>query len=108
MINELNKENLLKKLKENNKSIVIAKTDWCGECIMISPIFDRVSKNKDFKEYSFYQIDVDDFQLWKDDGDDFFKINEVPSIIVFDHDKEIKRITNFMSEEKLIAFIKAK
>jgi len=106
MINEINKENLLKKLKSNQNNIVIAKTNWCGECIMIAPIFERVAKNEEFKNFEFYKIDVDDFQLWKDDNDDFFQINEVPTIILFEYDKEIRRITNFLSEEKLVAFIK--
>ncbi|KIK71287.1 hypothetical protein GYMLUDRAFT_211378 [Collybiopsis luxurians FD-317 M1] len=32
---------------------------WCGPCRIISPIFEKLSEQKDFENIDFYKVDVD-------------------------------------------------
>ncbi len=88
-------------INQENKVVVLFSVAWCGECIMTKPIYEKVAQMEEFKDFSFYTVNVDDEELWEDDGDQMFAIKEVPSLIIFKEHKEVSRTTNFIPEEKM-------
>ncbi len=88
-------------IEESSKVIVLFSVTWCGECIMTKPIYEKVAQMEEFNDFSFYTVNVDDAELWEDDGDETFAIKEVPSLIIYKDNKEVSRTTNFISEEKM-------
>ena len=73
---------------------------WCGPCKIFSPIFEKVS-NK-FENIKFCKLDVDKNRLIAKQ----YGVMSIPTIIIFENGKEIKRKTGFLSEEDFINFIK--
>ncbi len=88
-------------IEKNDKVIVLFSVSWCGECIMTKPIYEKVAQMEEFSDFSFYTVNVDDEELWEDDGDTVFAIKEVPSLIIYKDHKEVSRTTNFIAEEKM-------
>ncbi len=102
---KMNKQDFITKINTATKNqIFLIKTDWCGECYMTENIFKRLVNNPENENISFEIIDADKLDLWIEQ-DDFFNIKEVPTIIFYKQGKEIDRLTNFVSEEKLTKFI---
>lgn len=62
--------------------------DWCGACIVMKPVLERVEKELEGK-MDFYQVNVDHAEELSTE----FNIRGIPAFIFFDaHGKEIKRI----------------
>lgn len=81
------------------KTVVDFYATWCGPCKMLGPIFEEVSKNSSIK---FVKIDIDNHEeLCRE-----YKVMSVPTLILFENGKEIRRNIGFISKEKLEEFIK--
>lgn len=82
-----------------DKTIVDFYATWCGPCKMLGPVFEEVSNNSDIK---FVKVDIDDHEdLCRE-----YKVMSVPTLILFENGKEVKRNIGFMSKEQLEEFIK--
>ncbi len=96
MIN-LENENFNELIKE--KTLVDFYATWCGPCKMLSPIVDEVSQNSDIK---FVKVDIDKHdKLCRE-----YKVMSVPTLILFENGKEIKRSVGFIPKEEVEKFIK--
>lgn len=72
---------------------------WCGPCKMLSPVFESVSE--EIKDTKFIKVDVDKFEeLCRN-----YKVMSVPTLILFENGKEVKRKIGFIPKEQLIKFI---
>lgn len=72
--------------------------DWCNPCKKVKPIVEEINKDSTVK---FQIIDVDsEIELAKR-----FEIMSVPTFILMDDGKEIKRIIGAQKREQLEAFI---
>jgi len=81
------------------KTIVDFYATWCGPCKMLGPVFEEVSKESDIK---FIKVDIDEHEeLCKE-----YKVMSVPTLILFENGKEIKRNIGFIPKDKLQEFIK--
>lgn len=81
------------------KIIVDFYATWCGPCKMLGPVFEEVSKNSDI---NFVKVDIDEHeQLCRE-----YKVMSVPTLILFENGKEVKRNIGFISKDKLEEFIK--
>ena len=96
---------MLKYIKENfnelitDKAIVDFYATWCGPCKMLSPVFESVSE--EIKDTKFIKVDVDKFEeLCRN-----YKVMSVPTLILFENGKEVKRKIGFIPKEQLIKFI---
>ena len=72
---------------------------WWGPCKMLGPVFEEVSKESSIK---FVKVDIDEHEdLCRE-----YKVMSVPTLILFENGKEIKRNIGFIPKDKLIEFIK--
>lgn len=93
----LENENFNELIKD--KAVVDFYATWCGPCKMIGPVFEELSKESDI---NFIKVDVDNFEdLCRE-----YKVMSVPTLILFENGKEVKRNIGFMSKDKLKEFIK--
>ncbi len=89
--------------KENFKELIQEKTlvdfyaNWCGPCKMIAPELEKVKSDT-----KVVKIDVDEFEeLAREYG-----VMSIPTLILFEKGKEIKRTIGFMDKERIENFIK--
>lgn len=82
-----------------NKVLVDFYAKWCGPCKMLGPVLESV---KDEIDIDIIKIDVDEHnELAREYG-----VMSIPTLILFDNNKEIKRSLGFMDKEKIKDFIK--
>jgi thiol-disulfide isomerase/thioredoxin len=79
------------------KTVFYFTTDWCGPCKKVRPIVEDLKK----EGFQFQMIDADYEQLLVKR----FEVKSVPTFILFDNEKEIKRITGAQTREDLVKFI---
>lgn len=78
----------------NNKVLVDFYATWCGPCKMLSLVLEKYDVSSDI---DIIKVDVDECpNLSKE-----YNIFSVPTLIVFENGKELKRISGFLSEEEL-------
>ena len=93
----LEKENFNDLIK--NKVVVDFYATWCGPCKMLGPIFEEVSKESDIE---FVKVDIDNHEdLCRE-----YKVMSVPTLILFENGKEVRRNIGFIPKDKLKDFIK--
>ena len=93
----LENENFNELIKE--KTVVDFYATWCGPCKMLGPVFEEVSKEINI---NFVKVDIDNHEdLCRE-----HKVMSVPTLILFEDGKEVKRNIGFIPKEKLIEFIK--
>lgn len=83
----------------NGKVVVDFFATWCGPCKMLGPVFEKVSD--EVNDVKFVKLDVDKFN----DIAREYGVMSVPTLILFENGKEIRKEIGFMSEDKLKDFI---
>lgn len=82
-----------------DKAVVDFYATWCGPCKMLGPVFEEVSNNSDIK---FVKVDIDNHEeLCRE-----YKVMSVPTLILFEDGKEVRRNIGFISKDKLEEFIR--
>lgn len=82
-----------------DKAVVDFSAGWCGPCKMFGPVFEEVSNSYDF---NFVKLDVDKAS----DVAREYGVMSIPTIILFENGKEVKRFTGFMSKDDFTEFLK--
>lgn len=94
----LENENFDELIKD--KVVVDFFATWCGPCKMLGPVFEELST--EINDIKFIKVDIDEHE----DLCRKYKVMSVPTLIVFDKGKEVKRNIGFISKDKLKEFIK--
>ncbi|MGN0458902.1 MAG: thioredoxin [Eubacterium sp.] len=74
--------------------------EWCGPCMMLSPIVDEVAE------------EIDDVKFCKcncDEARDIalqYNIMSIPCLIVFENGEEINRSVGYIPKEQIISLVK--
>ena len=93
------KENEFEKEIEEGKVLVDFFATWCGPCKMLGFVLEKFESKNDLP---ILKVDVDECSELAGE----YKIFSVPTLILFENGKEIKRISGFMSEEELESWVK--
>ncbi|MBP3841421.1 MAG: thioredoxin [Bacilli bacterium] len=94
------KENEFKDKIKGKKVVVDCYATWCGPCRMLSPIIDEVASS--LEDVEFYKLDVDDAEEVSRE----YGIMSIPTILVFEDGKLLKKQVGFIQKEELEEFIK--
>lgn len=82
-----------------DKTIVDFYATWCGPCRMLGSVFEEVSN--ELESVKFVKVDIDKHEdLCKK-----YKVMSVPTLILFENGKEIKKSIGFIPKDKLKDFI---
>ena len=77
------------------RHILYFTADWCNPCKKVRPVVDEL--NRESQDVKFQVIDADsEIELIKS-----FQVRSVPTFIVFQDGKEIKRVTGAQTKEQL-------
>lgn len=92
MIKHVNEKEFENEIK--NRVLVDFFATWCGPCKMLSLVMDKIDK-KDI--IPIIKVDIDEESNLAEQ----YGITAVPTLIIFENGKEVKRQTGFMSEDEL-------
>lgn len=81
------------------KAVVDFYADWCGPCKMFAPVFEKASSEYNF---NFVKLNVDKAS----DVAREYGVMSIPTVILFENGKEVKRFTGFMAQDALDKFLK--
>ena len=96
---KIEREFVLKLMIENFVNVFYFTADWCQPCKNIKPIIKEI--NRDKSGLKFHMIDADiEKELVKK-----FKIQSLPTFIIINQGKEIKRMIGLQTKEKLQEFL---
>lgn len=79
------------------KTVFYFTAEWCGPCKKTKPVVEDLKK----EGFQFQMIDADYEQLLVKR----FEVKSIPTFILFENEKEIKRITGAQSKQSLLEFI---
>lgn len=94
MVKEVNSENFNQEISKG-KVLVDLWASWCFPCRQLTPIFEELSK--EIKDVKFLKLNVDD----NPDVAESYGVMGIPTLILFNNGKEVKRIVGVRPKEEL-------
>ncbi len=83
-------------LKENEVVVLDFFASWCGPCIKMMPTVDKLSQELTGK-VKFVKVDADASKAVIES----YKVDEIPTFIIFKNGKQVKRSTGYLEEKAL-------
>jgi len=97
LVSHLSSDKFSEFISDKKSKLVIIDffADWCGPCVMMAPVFERLaSRNPSVK---FGKVNVDD------NGDlaNEYEVSSIPCLVFFKDGKEVDRIVGSLAEDLL-------
>jgi len=103
MVIQLNPQNFKSEVVDADMPVIVDFwAPWCGPCQMMAPVFEKLSKEFEGK-VKFAKINVDDYG----EVGAKYGVMGIPSLVIFDGDREIGRIVGYNPESILKQRIEA-
>ena len=102
MILEVSSENFEEKVLKSDKTVLVDFwASWCGPCRMLSPIVDEVAEEAG-NNIQVCKVNVDE------EGDlaTQYNVMSIPTLVVIQNGKEVKRMVGVQSKENILEAIK--
>ena len=96
MIKYLEKENDFEKEISKEMVLVDFYADWCGPCKMMGKVLEEMA------DIDILKVNVDNFPNIAID----FKVMSIPTLIIFENGKEVKKNIGMMSKNDLESWLK--
>lgn len=97
----ITKENFAKEvLQAEGKVLVDFWASWCGPCRMLGPVIDQIGD--ELTDVKVCKIDVDANQ----DLAGEYRVETIPTLVVFEGGKEIKRSVGVQPKPAILAMLK--
>lgn len=93
----LENEKDFKKLIKSDKILVDFFANWCGPCKMLAPVLEKVES-----DVKVIKVDTDEYEdLAREYG-----VMSIPTLVLLENGKEVKRNIGFIDKNKLEDFLK--
>lgn len=97
MLKHVNSNEFTKEVLENKKAVLVDfYASWCPPCKMLAPILEKISTSR--AEFDIAKVNIDENQ----DLAMEYKIEVVPTMLVFKNGKPVNKIVGLMEEKKLV------
>ena len=93
----LEKVEQFKKLIQEDKILVDFFATWCGPCKMLAPVLEKAES-----EIKVIKVDTDEF----DDLAREYGVMSIPTLVLLEKGKEVKRNVGFIDKNNLEKFLK--
>lgn len=93
MIKHVNNSEFKNEIKEGRVLVDFFAT-WCGPCKMLSLVMEKFDSKG---VIPIVKVDIDEANMLANE----YQISSVPTLIIFENGKEVKRRSGFMSEQEL-------
>jgi thioredoxin len=98
---ELNKNNFKKEVLDSDIPVIVDFwASWCGPCMMMAPVFEKVSKDFEGK-MKFAKVSTEQEQELAQQ----YSIRSIPVLKIFNKGEEVDELIGFKPEEQLKAEI---
>ncbi len=97
---KITKENFEEEVIRSDKKVLIDFwATWCGPCKMIAPVIEEIATERE--DIKVGKIDVDQ------EGELAvrFGVMSIPTLVIFENGKEIKRVIGFRTKEELLELL---
>ncbi len=72
------------------KKVIKLSASWCSPCKAYAKTFEEVSRNEEFKDISFEEIDIEE----NDNIAEKYKVRSVPTTVILDENENVLNIIN--------------
>jgi len=98
---KITKDNFEEMVLKNEKPVLVDFwASWCGPCQMLSPVIEKLAEEND--SFVVGKVNVDEeMELAMR-----YKINAIPSLIVFKNGEAVAQQVGFISEEQILNMFK--
>tara|TARA_Y100001978_G_C23623593_1_gene399739 strand:+ start:571 stop:885 length:315 start_codon:yes stop_codon:yes gene_type:complete len=96
-------KNFKKEVMDCDRPVLVdVYADWCGPCRLLAPTIDEIAElTKDEKKVGKLNADENP-ELTKQ-----FRINSVPTLLLFENGKEKARLTGNQSKKRILEFLES-
>jgi len=98
MVKHINESNFLKETNLNGVVLVDFFATWCPPCKMLAPILEDISNSR---KYKIVKINIDE----NPNIANKFKIETVPTLIIFKDGKPVEKSIGYMDRNEVISLM---
>lgn len=97
MLKHVNSNEFNKEVIESEKVVLVDfYATWCGPCRMLTPVLEKISDSR--ADFNIVKVDIDENQELAMK----YKIEVVPTMVVFKDGKVVEQIEGLVTENKIV------